>query len=189
MRASFLCLGLIAACSKGGGDSPADTDRADDSDVVDTDGGTTDTNSDTDLPPDPRPLTIAVHGGYEGSLVFDQPDCTAVTGAPQFRAFWRNGSGAHVFVLIAEVIGPYDGPGEYTQDQSIVRAKLQEEAGGNGNFFATDTTQGDTVTIDVDQVTDTEAWGSFTVGGMHGDAGAITIDPTTIPIWCPELNQ
>jgi hypothetical protein len=153
---------------------------------TDTTPATVDTDTDLPMPADPRPITLHVHGFTELTLVFDAPTCGVTQGAPTFRAFWRNGEGEHVFVLVAEVIGLYTGPGSYDSSMGRVDAKLQEEAGGSGAYFATDTT--DTTSITVDGQDDTRAWGEFTVSGMHGGDGAITLDPSTIPIWCPVLN-
>ena len=33
-----------------------------------------------------------------------------------------------------------------------------------------------------------EAWGTFTVSGLHGAEGAIQLDPAVVPIWCPVVG-
>lgn len=146
-----------------------------------------DSGADPDtLPPDPTPFTLTVAGAYSADLTFDQPTCQALDGAPNFRAFWRNAAREHVFVLVADVLGVYAGPGTYDQTMGHVDVKLQEEAGGSLAYFASG--EGDTVSIEVENVTDTQAWGSITVSGLQGDPGAITVSPQPIPIWCPELD-
>ena len=157
------------------GDADADTD-------ADTD---TDSAVDT-LPPDPSPFTLTVSGHYDAQLSFDQPSCQALDGAPNFRAFWRNAAREHVFVLVADILGVYAGPGTYDETMGHVTVKLQEEAGGSLEYFYTG--EGDTVLINLEGVTETEAWGDITVSGMQGDAGAISIMPQPIPIWCPALD-
>lgn len=158
-------------------------DSGDSGDTQDTN----DTGSSVKLPPDPRPLVLHVTGAYNGTLTFDAPTCSWYDGVPNFRTFWRNGSKEHVFVLIAEIIGAFDGPGTYDQTMGTVRVKLQEEAGGSGYYFGTDTTAGDTVSITVDGVNETAAAGSFTFDELTGDGGAVQVSPQPVPIWCPEM--
>ena len=182
IRGAALAAALaLGACKH---DADSDTDVDTDTDVVDTDAIA------SDMPADPRPITVTATGAYEGTLVFDAPKCTVQGG--NFRVFWRNAESTHVFVLIGETLGHYTGPGDYGSDLSNTRAKLQEEAGGSGNFFQTDTTQGDSFTMTVTHVDDplfgSKAWGSFTVNGLHGDLGAVSIAPNTIPIWCEHYN-
>lgn len=180
--APLVALLALGACKPKGDTADSDTDT--DTDVVDTG------PVDGQMPADPRPITVTVTGGYEGTLVFDAPTCTVQGG--NFRMFWRNAEGAHVFVLIGETLGHYAGPGDYGSDLSNTRAKLQEEAGGSDNFFQTDTTQGDSFAMTVTHVDDpnfgTRAWGSFTVNGLHDASGPITISPNTIAIWCQQVN-
>jgi hypothetical protein len=140
------------------------------------------------MPDDPTPLTVTVSGAIDETLVFDTPTCSHPTGSSNFRVFWRNGSGAHVFVLFAEILGDYTEPGTYNGQDHTARVKLQEEAGGSGYYFAADTAEGDTLTITVDHVDVDGAWGEFTVSGLHGDEGAITLAPATVPIWCTEVD-
>lgn len=174
-------LSLVACASSPGDDfgKPVEPDTG--GQVIDDSGA--DPNV---LPPDPTPFTITVAGAYSADLVFDQPTCQALDGAANFRAFWRNAAREHVFVLVADVLGVYAGPGTYDQTMGHVDVKLQEEAGGSLAYFASG--EGDDVAITVDNVTDTQAWGSITVSGLQGDSGAITLTPQPIPIWCPELD-
>ena len=192
----FWMLGLMVAAACGdksaddGGDDDDDDGSADSAGADDT-AGSTDTDSGDapdGLPADPRPLTINVTGVLTQSIVFDQVTCTHPLNSSNFRIFWR-GSG-HVFVLKAEVLGDYAGPGTYSSADTNTRASLQEEAGGSGNFYTVDTAQGDSVSFDMEaHDTDAaEAWGSFTVSGMHGAEGTIQIDPMVVPIWCPVVG-
>jgi hypothetical protein len=148
-----------------------------------------------DLPPDPGAFTLSVSGAYTGDLLFDTPSCTWPYGSSNFRVFWRNGSGDHVFVLIAELLGPVEGAGTYDETNHSARAKLQEEAGGSASYYAADAAQGDTVSITVEhaEYDDLEdagiAWGEYTLSTMHDSSGGeIQITPTTVPIWCPTIN-
>ena len=185
-------LGLVVAL--GCGDKP-DEDDGDDDDGGDDSAAADDTASGGDsgdvpagLPADPRPLTITVSGALSQSLVFDQVTCTHPLNSSNFRVFWR-GTG-HVFVLKAEVLGDYAGPGTYSSVDTNTRASLQEEAGGSGYFFTADPSQGDSVSFDMESHdTDTaEAWGTFTVSSLSGVEGAIQIDPAVVPIWCPVVG-
>ena len=142
-----------------------------------------------DLPEDPSPFTIEVTGEESLSLVFETPDCSSPPGSSNLRAFWRSGTGQHVFVLVAEVLGGYTGAGSYSSGDMTVRAKLQEEAGGQARYFATDTTQGDSALVVVDHADGTNAFGEATAATMHSSTGSITIDPPVFPIYCPEISH
>ena len=185
MRLS-LALPLVLLACKGAPDTAVIADT--DSDVpVDTDTGDA-------MPANPAPFTVTVTGAADLTLVFDAPTCTAQ--ANNFRVFWRNSSGAHAFVLVAETLGGFTEPGTIDQTSPNTRAKLQEEQGGQGiGPFQTDPPQGDTFALHVDHL-DPEgydviqrAWGSFDVGGMHGTDGAISVAPTNLPVWCPAVNE
>lgn len=201
---SILVLWMACSGKDGGdtstdtnGDSGADTnlDTGDTSETADT-GDSSDTGVDSDsggdsatpMPDDPRPLTITVSGAYTGVLTFDTPTCAWYDGVPNYRAFWRNGEKEHVFVLVAEIIGDYTGEGTYDETMGRVDVKLQEEAGGSGAYFGTDTTQGDTVSLTVEHVDEINSFGTFTFNRLHGVDGAVTITPQPLPIWCPEMN-
>jgi hypothetical protein len=163
--------------------SHADTDTDTDADA-DTD---TDTDADADMPSDPTPFTITVSGGYSGTLAFDEATCTNPLGSSNFSIFWRDSADSHFFVLVGQMLGTFDGAGTY--DETEVTIKLQEEAGGDGNYFAS--TDGDAVSFTIDHIddqsTDTRvAWGSYTVSSLDG--GTITVSADEIPIWCPAVN-
>ena len=170
----------------GGDDSAAPSDSGSSTGGGDTGGGTG--GDPGGIPADPRPLTVTVTGATSQSLVFDQVTCTHPLNSSNFRIFWR-GSG-HVFVLKAEVLGDYTGPGTYSSADTSARASLQEEAGGSGFYFTADAAQGDTVTFTMEahDVDAAEAWGTFTVTGMHGSDGALPLEPSSLPIWCPVVG-
>ena len=196
----LLLLPLLTACS-GGKDGPDDTadsgetaetgesaDTADTGETAESGESDSETAVDTaipDMPPDPRPLTVTVSGATSLDLVFDTPSCTWYDGIPNFRAFWRGSD--HAYVLIAEIISVYDGPGTYDPSMGRVGVKLQEEAHGTGAFFQAEPESGDEIAVTVEYAGATQAFGSFDVSGLHGD-GAITLSPSTLPIWCPSMN-
>ena len=162
------------------GDTDTDTDADTDSDT-DADVGT--------FPDDPSPFTVTVSGAYEGSLVFDDPTCYYPLGSTQLRVFWRNGAREHVFFLLVELLSDFEGAGTYDDSNASPRAKLQEEAGGTGYYFQSDSGQGDQVSLTVQLDEEDHVWGEWSVSGMHDTSGgAITLEPSVIPIWCPELN-
>ena len=155
-----------AVADSGGGDSPADTSGAD---------------SGTDFPAAPASVTIQLSGARSDTLVFDDLSCS-LNGA-NLRVFWRNAADAHVFVLIAEIMGRYAGPGDY-DDTTGVRLKLQEEAGGTLAYFAADPSSGDAVAVEITAGDAYTAAGTATVGGMRGAEGALSFSPATWPLWC-----
>lgn len=170
-------LALLAACFGGDGDDSG----ADTADTGVPDGGDTAAETgDTGPPDDPSPIVLDVSGAMTASLTFDQPTCQIA--GQNFRMFWRNAAREHVFVLVAEVLGPYMGPYTYTPEAGTVRVKLQEEAGGEGRYFATE--EGTDVTVVVEGHTDTHAWGEFSFGELAGDGGGATVAPQPVPIWC-----
>ena len=173
--ASLSLLLALAACGGKDADS-AGTDTND----------TFDTGADSmGFPESPAPFDIVVSGAVNTTLSFDQPTCTHQ--GQNLRTFWRNSARTHVYVLVAEVMGTYTGEGSYDQD-SGARVKLQEEAGGTLAYYAADPAQGDTLQIDVTYAGDTQASGSFSVSGMHGTDGTITLTPSELPIWCEQFD-
>lgn len=170
----------LAACGGGGSDSDGDTDVvADTEDTVDPSG----------FPADPTPFDVAFSGAIDATLSFSEPTCTVTSN--NFRVMWRGTD--HEVVLIAETLGQYSGPGTYDLALPNTRAKFQEEAYGAGyGYFVTDAAQGDSFSLVVEQVdpetaTPRRAWGTFTAATMHGDLGEISLAPSEIPIWCPDV--
>lgn len=179
MRIHALAL-LLAACTgdKEGGDSasgPGPGDSADSGDSA--------APEETGLPADPTPFTLEISGAASLSLPFDEPTCTNQLGSSNFSLFWRDSTDAHVFVLVAQMLGTYTGPGTY--DGSAVTVKLQEEAGGQGRYFASQ--DGDTVAFTIDHVGEDGAWGQLVFSSLDG--GAITASPMPVPLWCPTVQQ
>jgi hypothetical protein len=142
------------------------------------------------IPPDPTPFTLTVTGATDASIEFDQSTCEIYPRPSwiNFRHFWRGTS--HNAVLIVEVLGVYAGPGTYDESMGMVRAKLQSEAGSPYDFFfQTDSGQGDTLTLVVENA-DTRhgVWGEFTFSSMHdASGGSITVTPQPVLLWCPDL--
>ena len=142
------------------------------------------------IPPDPTPFTLTVTGATDASIVFNQSTCEIYPRPTwiNFRHFWR-GTG-HNAVLIVEVLGVYAGPGTYDESMGMVRAKLQSEAGSPYNFFfQTDSSQGDTLSLVVENA-DTRhgVWGEFSFSSMHdASGGSITVTPQPVLLWCPDL--
>jgi hypothetical protein len=192
----YLTLACALACAGGdddadkGGETDADTDADSDTDA-DADGDTdTDTDTDTGVPDDfpdtPAPFTLTVAGDVRRDLVFDTPTCINERG--QFRMFWRNGSGAHVFVLLAEVLDSFTGAGVYDETHPRTDVKLQEEAGGEGWYFYSDANEGDTLDITVTFANESVGWGEFEVSSLSGGGASATLTPQPIPIWCPSFD-
>lgn len=189
MRLHGMCalLLVVQACSSKSDD--------DDSGAEDSAAGTTEpAGEDTSdpapegFPDQPEPFTVSVTGAYEGSLAFDTPTCSHRTGSTTFRQFWR-GSG-HVFVLVVEMFDTFPGePGDYGASDGV-RARLQEEAGGEGNYFASEL-GGDasTLTLDGFDTEANEAWGAATVGTL-GDStgGSVMLSPDSVPVWCNAME-
>jgi hypothetical protein len=177
MQSSKFLLIFLSACS--GKTEPTDTNPPVDTEVEDT----------AEEPGiNVEPFTLEFTGALEDSLAFDTPSCT-YQNSTHFRSFWRNGEGVHTFVLIAEILGGFEGVGHYDHETAGAHIKLQEEAGGDGNFFQSDTAQGDTFGIDIDLL-DTDVGigsGSFSFNVLHGDGGATSGTPLPVPIRCPSL--
>ncbi len=198
-----LLLALLVACSGGDGGGDEDDDGGGDGGAQDggaADGGAGDGGDSgggdggSGMPPAPKPFTLQLSGGVSKSLPFDQITCSKPFGSSNFRVFWRDTTGAHVFVLAAELLGTYTEPGTYTTKEHGAKVKLQEEAGykGEPDYFATEPDQGDAVTIVVEYLEDEDeevAWGEFSFTSLHGaTGGAITASPQPIPIWCDSLD-
>ncbi|MCB9764829.1 MAG: hypothetical protein H6739_33950 [Alphaproteobacteria bacterium] len=175
LAAAALTLGLALACGRGK-DEPVDSDSAgaDDSEDVPL--------TAEDMPADPSPFTLTLSGGWNTTLTFDQPTCSNPTGSSNLRVFWRGSS--HVAVLVLDLLGTYEGAGTYTTAADGARVRIQEEAGGSGYYFGT--TESDSIEAEVLYADEDIAWGTYTVSGFSD--GGLTIEPTTIPIWCPEFT-
>ena len=161
-------------------------DKTESSDTASMDTSTVET--DDTGPTEPDSITIETTGSESLALMFDTPSCQIPSAAPNFNAFWRNGSGAHVFVLRVMLRGEYEGAGTYSTDSNELLVTLQEEAGGQGRYYAVDSEQGDSATI-VLNIDDTGiVWGTLNVNSLHSAEGGISMTTTDIPLWCDADN-
>ena len=154
-----------------------------------------DTSNDTAAVQDPTPtrpdsITLQTTGVENLSLMFDTPTCQIPSAASNFNTFWRNGTGAHVFVLRVMLRGDYEGPGVYNTTDNSLLVSLQEEAGGEGRYYAIDVEQGDTASIELktDPSDRNLVYGTLTVNSLHATDGSISLSPTEIPLWCDAEN-
>ena len=154
-----------------------------------------DTSEDTAMvedttPTKPGSIVIETSGVENLSLLFDTPTCQIPSAASNFNTFWRNGTGAHVFVLRIMLRGDYEGPGVYNTTDNSLLVSLQEEAGGQGRYYAIDTAQGDSASIELktDPSDRNLVYGTLTINALHSTDGAISISPTEIPLWCDAEN-
>lgn len=200
-----LSLGVLSACKgeeeeddtgseDGGSASDGGGEASDGGGEAGDGGGAGDGGSNTDMPEAPAPFTLQVSGARNQALYFDTITCSKPVGSNNFRVFWRDSTGSHVFVLAAELLGTYTEPGTYTTAEHSAKVKLQEEAGGTGDYayYATDSGRGDSATIVVEFLDEEKlevAWGSFEFSGLHDTSGGgITATPQPLPIWCSSLN-
>ena len=103
------------------------------------------------------------------------------------RMFWRNKSNAHVFVLLAEVLGDFAGVGTYTSPEHRATIKLQEEAGGQARYFAS--TDASDISIVYEISDENFIYGSASVETLYNGSEALTISPSTFPIWCDNIER
>lgn len=177
----LLHLALALACR---GDKDEPVESSDDTQTqTDDSPAHSDPLTAEDMPASPAPFTLTLTGAWPVTLTFDQPTCSSPVGSSNLRVFWRGSS--HVAVLVLNVLGTYQGAGDYTEAEHGLRVALQEEAGGSGYYFASET--GDDISATVLFDDDSVAWGEYTVTTLHSDSGDITLSPTTIPIWCAEF--
>ena len=142
-----------------------------------------------DMPENPAPFTLTLSDGR--SLPFDQPSCQHFRGSTNFRAFWRNGARSHNYVLTMQVMQSFDGVGTYENTMARVDVKLQEEAPQTGApTYWTDGELGDTASLTVVYIDEDIAWGEASASGLHEPAGgaAVSVSPSTLPVWCPDLE-
>ncbi|MGB0637913.1 MAG: hypothetical protein ACPGTU_01190 [Myxococcota bacterium] len=157
-------------------------------------GSGVDTNDDDDngsMPPNPGPFTIdLVHETLTQSLNFDLPTCQHFRGSTNFRAFWRDEARSHTYVLTMQVMSTFAGAGTYSSADHRVDFKLLEEAPMTGApTYYTDSAAGDATEIEVTHIDEEVAWGSATITGLHTTDGfSVTMSPTTVSIWCPDVE-
>jgi len=178
MHITTISLIFLMGCS--GKSEPQDTE---------TDTQTTDTaDSGDDSGLEVEPFTLDFTGALETSLTFDHSSCTHPA-STHLSQFWRDSTGVHTFVLVAEIRGTFEGVGHYDHSTTGANVKLQEEAGGGMGFFQADPSLGDTFGIDVDMLDEYIglASGSFTFSSLHGTAGTTSGTPMPVPITCLEF--
>ena len=141
------------------------------------------------MPDKPVPFTVSLSDGT--ALEFDLPTCSHYRGSSNFRTFWRKEDRSHVYVLIMEVMGSFDGAGTYSSTAGTVRVKMQQEAGGDGtgSSYNTGDVEDSEVVLTVDHLDEDVAWGSASLTAMWNRTQEIvvTVAPTTLPIWCEDL--
>ena len=143
---------------------------------------TASTSNENDILPsytEPQSFTLNVTGASSHALSFSEHDCS--NNNNQLRSFWR-GSG-HVFVLIAEIMQGYNGVNIYTAENSTIRVKLQEEAGGNGSFYQATT---DDISIHVEYDGLEGISGKTQISTMEG--GNLQLEPTQFYFGCPPIE-
>ena len=149
---------------------------------------TTDTEQDTNNTfPEKPSVSLTISGAETMDLSFDKPTCTSQVNSGNLRIFWRSSTNQHVFVLVAELLGTYDGVGSYNQEEHRAKIKLQEEAGGMARYYATNSS--DEVTITIDYHDEDGLYGTAQTATLHGTNGDITLSPDNFPLWCDEIVQ
>lgn len=190
----WLALALAVGCSAK--DSPSESGNPTDSGSgasEDLDGGTGDDDGgpidSEDFPADPSPFSISLSDG--STLSFNLPSCQHFRGSTNFRSFWRDADRSHTYVLTMQVMQTFEGAGTYSSADHRVEVKLLEEAPRTGApTYWTDSSGGDTAAIEVLYIDDERAWGETTVSGLHDveSGGAVSVTPSTLPVWCPEME-
>ena len=142
-----------------------------------------------DMPAKPAPFTLTISDGT--SVEFDLPSCSHYRGSSNFRTFWRKEDRSHVYVLIMEVMGSFDGVGSYSSNDGTVRVKMQQEAGGDGSgsSFNTNDVEGAEVILTLDYLDEDLAWGEVSLTSMWNSTQEVVVDvtPNTLPVWCEDL--
>ena len=194
-RFEWLTLALAIGC--GTKDTPSESGSPSGSDSGapgDLDGGAPDDDGGPigpeDFPDDPSPFELLLSDG--SILNFDLPTCQHFRGSTNFRAFWRDAARSHTYVLTMQVMQTFDGAATYSSADHRVEVKLLEEAPRTGApTYWTDSSLGDTASLSLDYIDDDLAWGEMEVSGLHNaeSSAAIAINPTTLPIWCPEMEN
>jgi len=138
-------------------------------------------------PDNPAPFTLSISGAMSQSLVFDEPSCSSPTGSTNMRMFWRNRSNAHVFVLVTEILGDFDGVGTYTSPEYRANIKLQEEAGGSARYFGS--TEDSAVRIEYEMYEDQFAFGQAQLTSLEGSDGSISLSPSSYSLWCDSIER
>ena len=142
-----------------------------------------------EMPDKPAAFTVSISDGTQ--LEFDLPTCSHYRGSSNFRTFWRKEDRSHVYVLIMEVMGSFDGAGSYSSTEGAVRVKMQQEAGGDGtgSSYNTSDVEDSEVVLTIDHLDEDVAWGSASLTAMWNRTQEVevTVTPTSLPIWCDDL--
>ena len=176
----FIATTLYIGCGDKEHDSTTDTTHTDEPSGEPAD--------DTSPPQAPSPFSITISGTDNETLMFDSPTCQIPDAASNINLFWRLASGAHKFVFRIMVRDDYQGTGTYNNTDHNLKVSLQEEAGGQARFYQADTTMGDSATLTLETDEDGYVWGTIEIASMHNGADAITLSPTSFPIWCEASN-
>ena len=133
------------------------------------------------LPSYTEPTSFSLHVTGETTYILDFSEHDCSNNNNQIRSFWR-GSG-HVFVLIAEIMQGYTGVNTYTNENSSIRIKLQEEAGGSALFYQATT---DDISIQVEYDDIEGISGTASVETLEG--GTIRLEPSQFYFGCSKLQ-
>ena len=184
----ILCSVCFFGCSSDDKDeAPENTSSATESTTTDTSEAADETDTETSFPAQPAAFTITLSGAENMDLTFNTPSCISQVNSTNLRVFWRDNTNQHAFVLIAELLGGYDGPGNYTASEHNAKIKLQEEAGGQGRYYAT-TADGST-SINVEHHQENELYGSAEASDLEGTNGTLSLSPTSFTLWCDEVTE
>lgn len=193
---ALLGAGVVACGENDDDDTAGDDDVSgddDDSGAGDDDSAAGDDDDNTPpMPADPSPITLQFAGAFADSLTFDSCACEQYPNPDytNFRTTWRDSTGGHNAVLIAEVLGQsFAGAGTYDQNTHMARIKLQNEAGSPyyNMYYAADATAGDTYTITVDYIDETVSWGRFEFSGLRDGSNVATASPMPVEFWCDDV--
>ena len=145
-------------------------------------------DSGIDIPDPPSPFTLTISGTDNETLTFDNVTCGVPEAFPKFDMFWRSSSNAHCFVIRVLVNGEYVEEGSYNNTDHSLSVRLQEEAGCQARFYQADLTQGDSITMTIEEDGEGTMWGEVQVESMHNGDASITISPSSFPVWCTPEN-
>ena len=154
-----------------------------------------DTTEDEIIPEEPEPFSLTISGSDNETLPFNAPSCQIPDAAPNINIFWREQSGSHKFVLRIMLRNEYDPEiSGYDISTNDLTFTLQEEAGGEGRYYATDPAAGHQGTLSLNVyeeiIGEPIVWGEADVMTMHNPTSgdSITLSPSVIPVWCTQDN-
>lgn len=168
-------------------EEPENTSSDTESTTTDTGETVDETDTETSSPTRPAAFTLTLSGAENMDLTFNTPSCISQVNSTNLRVFWRDDTNQHAFVLIAELLGGYDGPGDYTASEHNAKIKLQEEAGGQSRYYAT--TADSNTSIRVEHHQENELHGSAEAATLEGTNGTLNLSPASFTLWCDEVTQ